>query len=203
MVYSASNNHKHFPAVSDCINHISSKYLVSLTGTPGINEFTLLNSKKNARLVKAWNIQEEKNSFTLCLVKYDLSYSATSSIGGRTIHDSHFYFYGYVPLKRDAGSSLIRPETILDKISDVFNPIDIDIQSFPKFNYKYFAIARDIEKFRDILSNNLLKFIESESGLQIEFQNKKCLFRLEKSADKLETMELCRIGLMLRRLLDH
>lgn len=189
--------------IKECLDHIETEFNLLPGGSPNLNNFHIVSSKSKHFHVTAYTVQHENLRFTLCLIRYSFKYNTAGPFGGRTHLQTDTYGFGHIKLNKDYGTALIRPETIADKISEVFTPIEIDFDSHPTFSYKYFVVSKDSEKFTKTISKKLLDFLSKTSGLEIEFQNRNCLFRLPKSLNKEETLELCKIGLTLDHIFNH
>ena len=186
-----------------CIENIAQEFDIKTTVTPSLKDFSIIASKLNPIHFNAWRVGHSGNAFNLCLVKYDITYNTAGPFGGSTHLDTHLYFFGHLNLKQDFGVGLIRPETIVDKIGELFESIDIDFKSHPNLSYRYFVAAENKYHFSKMLTSEFLDFIEIVSGLQIEFRNNQCLFRLTKAVDNIESINLCKIGVTLDKILNN
>jgi len=107
-------------------------------------------------VIKVWGAQK---SFYLVFVQ--VLYRVGT--GGRAPQrsSSDYQLWGVMNLKNKYGHVFIKPETILDKIKDMVNPIDIDIPADPEFSKHFYVVATDEAKaasllgasFRDCIKN--------------------------------------------------
>jgi len=67
-------------------------------------------------------------------------------------------------LDQDFGRVYMRPESLGDKINDLFANVDIDFAKYPKLSKKYFITAENKELFASNVSDNILNAIE-QSGI--------------------------------------
>lgn len=185
-----------------CMDEITTKFEVTNTNKPSINGFYSIISKRNPWHFSAWKVNQDVRSFKLCLIKYESSYTSARFMGGSTNWDTNAYFFGHISLKKDFGKSLIRPETFHDKISELFVPIEVDFKEHPLFSFNYYVIAEDKEKLQNAFPYEFFKFMENIKGLQLEFLNHQCLFRLSKAINPKEGIQLCSIGITLDKLLN-
>ena len=137
------------------------------------------------------------------MIEYQIRYQSVSNYGASTHTSNHKYFFGHLSTKKDFGHTLIRPETLADKISELFNPVEIDIKGYRKFSNKYYVLSNDKQKFLSSISSKLLKYLENQSRLEIEFFDQECLFRLDKAIDLKQTLKLCDIGINLDIILNE
>lgn len=186
-----------------CLDNIATIYNIRNTALPEINIFNFITSKQNPNYFNAWKVSDSKSFFELCLVSYEIVYFTASHTGGHKHTDSHLYFFGHLNLTTDFGNALIRPETLEDKITELFDSVEIDFKTYPKFSKKYFVLAENKDDFAKLLKPELIQYIQNIEGLQIEFKNNNCIFRLGKAVDERESMQLCEIGLTLDGLLNN
>ena len=178
-----------------CLDNIATIYNITDTALPEISIFNFIASKQNPIYFNAWKVRDSKSLFDLCLVSYEIVYYTASRTGGHRHTESHLYFFGHLNLTKDFGNALIHPETLGDKITELFDSVEIDLKTYPKFNRKYFVLAENKHDFALLLKSELIKYIQNIEGLQIEFRNNNCIFRLENAVDERESMQLCEIGL--------
>lgn len=188
--------------VRDCLNRISQDYDLKRASNPAINSFYLFASKVDPAHFYTWNVSNGSSSFKLCLVQYDHLYEISKRSSIRKYRETCFYFFGQLNLKKDNGVCLIKPETVAEKISDVFLKIDIDFEAHPKFSKKYYVAGGEKEKLMENLPPAFFEYMETIKRMEMEFRNKSCVFRLPKSVEIKEALQLCEIGVNLDRILN-
>ena len=186
-----------------CFESISKKFKLFKEIKPSIQKFQILTSKSNSKIINAWKVINNKSSFKLCLIQYDSEYTTAGPTGGNTHLDTSLYLFGHLNLKHDFGKALIRPETFKDKIMEFIEPSEIEFKNQSKFNNAYYVLSQDKQKLENGLSTEFFKFMEKVNGLQIEFNNYQCVFRLPNSIDKIESIKLCSIGFILNDILNN
>ena len=196
---SSEKDEEDWKTILKCLNSIDKKYQVLKSKCPTLKNFNLFSSKKEVKHIDTWEIKSDKNQFKLCLIEYGFEYRTGKSV----TKDTHKYFFGYLNISKDYGKTLIRPETIVDKLSEFFSPVEIDFSSNKEFSDKYYCLSSDKENLIKVIEPKLLKFLASISDIQIEFNGKKCLIRLPKAIDFYETELLCKIGLKLDEILNN
>jgi hypothetical protein len=91
--------------------------------------------------------------------------------------------WGILFLKNNFGHILIKPETILDKIHELINPIELDFEDDRHFSNKFYVVTNDELKaklqltplFRSIITSIRLKeFVIEIIDHQLIFGDKKC-----------------------------
>lgn len=185
-----------------CMNHLAKSFDITATSKPKIDDFYILASKSKPIYFSAWEVKKQEQSFKLCLVQYETSYTTANQLGGSTRIDTSFYLYGQLKIKGDFGTVLIRPETFGDKITELFVKTEVDFESHPLFSYKYFVLADGSDNLVKTLPTELIEFLEKINGLQLEFRNHYCLLRLPKALNQEEAIKLCLIGIELDRILN-
>lgn len=189
--------------IDDIFDKLRQRYEIKSTFKPSIHKFDLINSKIKPSFFKAWKVSNGSEHFILCLIEYGFQYEAiTSKYHSSVKTQFDKYFFGLVSSQNDFGRSLFRPETIADKISEFFQSVEIDIEGEPKFSRKYYVLSNDETKFFEALDTPLLIYLRDEKVFELEFYNRKGLFRLTKAINLQETLDLCRIGLNLYQVLN-
>ena len=87
---------------------------------------------------------------------------------GKTISEFRTYPFFVFQHNTDLGHVIIRPETAGDKISELFNSIDIDFKKHKKFSFKYFVTSENSEKVRANMPDELLLYLKNVKGVSIE-----------------------------------
>lgn len=187
--------------LSDCLEVIGKKYRFAPYGASFIHHSHLVSSKENSRIIYHWGVSSLTGSFKMSLVNYQFRYPRVHYTGGSTEMDESFYLFGSCKCSIDLGHTLIRPEKIGDKIKDFFEPVDIDFEQHKFFSFKFVVESKNPElcrkNFPAFLPDILLRYPKA----LVEFRNGSCVFRLPKSLDPEETLELCKLGLALSKVL--
>lgn len=176
-------------------DRVSVDYKVSKVPKPSLLDFEIFNGEKSFKLLQSYNIHENNNQFTLCLIEYNTSHQEAHSYGGAVKTNSHKYLFGYIKFNSDFGKAFLRPETIRDKISEFFSSTELNIKGFDRFNRNYYLLTSDKKKFLAAMNGQLINSIADFKNIEMEFAGKKCLFQLKKTIDLKETLELCKLGI--------
>ena len=158
---------------------------------------------RHLHTIFSWRIGNKLNAFTLTLVEYGIEYINARRTIASGATEYHLYLVGHLELNKDFGISLIRPESIKDKVLEMFLPVEIDFAEAPEFSSKYYVLSNDKEKFINSVSPTLMRYLLDVEGLEIEFRNRECLFRFEGVIDEEKSLLLCEVGLNLDRILNH
>ena len=168
-----------------------------------LRKFYIFSCRGSLELLNAWKVIQDNNSFYLCNVAYETTISIRGQYSSYSSTQKHSYFYGFLKPGKSFGRSLIRPETLQDKISEVFKNHEIDFKENKEFSSKYFCESLDREKFVRNLSPRLMDYLCTLDYLEIEFNDDGCLFRMEHSIwNKKEAFKFPFIGIKLSSLLN-
>jgi len=83
-------------------------------------------------------------------VGYSYAYARRYSFG----LPYEYQTWGVADLKTDGGHVLIKPETLVDKIHELLNPIEIDFPDDPGFSKKHYVVSNDEEKARSLINQS-------------------------------------------------
>jgi len=84
---------------------------------------------------------------------------------------TEFQTWAILDLKKDYGHILIKPETMLDKVHELINPIEMDFVDDPEFSRKFYVLAEDKTRAGLYLTSNfrnlIMKLLTSEFIIEI------------------------------------
>lgn len=144
-----------------------------------ISRFNSLIDYSQVVLYDAVEVKKNQNTSFLALLSLTFQYK-----GIRSPHVessiSEYEIIGLAKLKKDYGLVLIRPETTVDKISDLFVHTDIDFDFDKEFSRRYYLAANDETKLRANISAGFLETVKNYSGLEIEIDGNVLTARLRK-----------------------
>jgi len=98
--------------------------------------------------------------------------------------------YGLAFMKQDMKNILIRPETLWDKITDIFSRQDIDFEEHKGFSNKYCLFAKDKEFVKQNLTQQFLDEVYKMDKLYFEFSDKIALSTYNKPITTADTLKL-------------
>lgn len=181
---------------------IAARFQVIPCPKPAISNFYLFASKRKPVFYRSWMVHDGNLNFKLLMIEYEIQWEEASPYGSFIRTAKHKYFFGYLASNRNFGRVFLRPETLGDQIAELFQPVELDIKGFTRFNMKYYLLASDKARFLRTIDRETLDFLATTRGLQLEIHGQRCLFRLQKALDQKETLELCKIGHALHNLLN-
>jgi hypothetical protein len=144
-----------------------------------ISHFDSLNNYSSVILSDSVEIKKYQNISFLVLLSIKITYKEIRT----PQNERSFLEYeliGFTILHKDYGRILIRPETIVDKISDLFVHTDLDFDFDKDFSKKYYLAANDEKRARKNISANFLETIRHYNGLEIELDGNILMVRLRK-----------------------
>ena len=144
-----------------------------------ISRFDSLNNYSLVVLSEAVEVKKNQNISFLSLLCITYSYKEVKSPQNERGF-SEYELIGIAMLKKDYGRVLFRPETIADKIMDLFLNTDIDFDFDKVFSEKYYVVANDETKVRNCISKSFLETVRCFSGLEIEIDGNILMVRLRK-----------------------
>lgn len=163
-----------------------------------LRNFFSISKKIDFKKVKTWRIINKPHSFYFCFSNFtNIFYGSRSKI-----EENQNYIFGILDLKKDFGEVLICPETLYNKIFELFNPIELDFESHPKFSKRFYTMAKNKEHFKNTIPIEFLDYLETLNDFEIEFSGKKCVFRMSGLVDNKEIIQLCSIGIKLDKILN-
>jgi len=145
-----------------------------------ISRFDSLNNYSLVVLSDVVEVKKNQNGSYLLLLSLTYGYKGIKTPQNES-RFSEYELFGIAILRRDYGRVLIRPETISDKINDLFLNLDIDFDFDKEFSKKYFVVTNDESKVRNCISKSFLETVRGYSGLEIELDSNILLVRLRKS----------------------
>jgi len=173
--------------INESFKALSEKYECTLENDQ-IDMFT--NKIYSLKLLKMFTTTSIKNIFEIHLKGRSFYIISIYLANFRERLEPRVHIYGFMTLKKDMGDIHIRPETIWDKIGDIFNKRDIDIPEHKGFSDKYCLFAKD----RDFAKSNLpVPFLEEVyqlKKLHMTFEESIMLATFNNKIQVNETMEL-------------
>lgn len=144
-----------------------------------LSRFDSLENYSLALLTEAVEIQKNGISSYLLLLNLQTILKGTRTPQNETTI-SDYELIGVAILKKKYGRVLIKPETIEDKINDLFSHVDIDFDFDKEFSKKYCVIATNEFLFRNNISTQFIETVRVVDGLEIEIDDNILIARLRK-----------------------
>jgi len=151
-----------------------------------INQFLHFPSLKKydkISLIYTCKFHNSQNLSNLALVTFNYEDVSIGAHGPTVIKNVFCELIGITSLNYEIGHVLITPETVVEKLIEFINPVEVDFDENKKFSSRYYVLASDEKKLRENINLKLLEQINKHKGLYIEITNKLVLIRTLKPVD--------------------
>ncbi len=129
----------------------------------------------------AWKMQGAGREFSLVLLRLVSEVEEIQGGGGHAYRQkttyNELYFAGLLLGTRDFGSALVRPEGLVDTLSEWIAPTELDFPDHPAFCRRWYVLAKDAGKFREAANRELLDLLVTFEGPHLEFNGKHLFYR--------------------------
>ena len=188
---------------SEIIMNLNKSYSVSIEGEIIKNQFKLIDNNNKQSNFLSINIGGSISKCSLLFKRVVTRYQTGRRGGSGYNFDDRVYLFGHIKLNKYYFPSLFRPENIEDKISNIFNSVEVKIENQPKLNRKYFVLAKDENNLKQNLTKEFYEYLENLNSLRIEFYENECIFMISDILNIENANEICRIGLDLDNILNN
>jgi hypothetical protein len=148
---------------------LSKKYQFSIENEM-VESFT--NKLVNTKLVGEYSTVSIKNIFKIQLPGREFYMVSIYLANIRERVAPRVLMYGLAFLNKNMGDIYIRPETLWDKIGDIFNKKDIDFEEHKGFSNKYCFFAEDKGFAKENIPKKFLEEVFLMDKLHFEFCDK-------------------------------
>lgn len=146
-------------------------------------------ARERVHLLDAWRV-DVVPPFSICLLIG--SYEAMGvGVGGIPQQWTDFAdrLGGLFELPSPAGEALFRPETMVDKLSELLRRTEVDFDESPAFSKRYFVPASDEAKLRQAMSKEVLDHIATHRGLTVDILDRDMLVAWPEGISKRTVLE--------------
>jgi hypothetical protein len=138
---------------------LRSKFSVTFGRSGGGLHFKRYNLLKDySKISIRENIEFALHDFKCYLYVFNVEYIWIGARGARHTELEN-QFYGVVNLNKDFGHVLIRKESITDKISELFTPMEVDFETDSEFSRQFYVVAEDKDKAKSGIDANFRKAV--------------------------------------------
>lgn len=148
-----------------------------------LSQFSTLNEYDKISLIDAYKFYNLQNNSNLALLTFNYHDVTIGNHGPRVTKNIYCELIGLTSINYNIGHVLIKPETVIEKLIELVNPIEIDFKENKEFSSKYYVLANDEKKLRENIDLNLLEHINKHKELYIEIINGIILIRTLKPVD--------------------
>jgi predicted MPP superfamily phosphohydrolase len=150
--------------------------------------FDSLKGHEVEHLINVLKVKRSNLSFDLIIVGLDFSEQRSSQSRSKIIE---YEMLSLVNIHRDLGKVFISPESFADKISEFFNPIEIDFPEDKAFSDKYYVLSGDAGKVKNNLDAGLRIAISNFDNLYLECSGTKMIIRVQDEISVENTKSIC------------
>lgn len=120
---------------------------------------------------------------------------------GRSGYDK--YFFGLLTLPTKYPYTVVRPETLADKINDFFAHAEVNFSEHKQFSSAYYMVTKDKDMLTGILRHKDLDAIAAMKEFLIEIVEDKCLFLVSTKVVNTDTaQQFCDGAKLLNKILN-
>jgi hypothetical protein len=137
--------------VDDVLADVKSRFSVSENDKLSISfkKFFLLKDYSKLTPYKTVTVQSSIDTCYLSFVKVQYNYTPGRHSTG--IADE-LQAYVFVKLPKNFGHTIIKRETVMNKIMELFQPLETDFEEDKSFSRKFYVLAKDKDKGRQLIS---------------------------------------------------
>jgi len=194
-------NQEYLDRYENCAHFLSENYRIedlnkydTIAVNDLISKLIIFEGVINLELIDAIKVYHESFHYIHCFVSYDLEIVTSSKTGVSRSIVKESYQFTIMELNRFFGHSLIRPEKLSDKISEIFNRRELDFSDHKEFSKNYYFLSDNEDLTRSSVNWRFLDTINSYKNLIIEMIDNKLVLTQSKILDLDITQELAYIS---------
>jgi len=174
--------------MNECIGLVSSNLGLQPCADTDLKDFVLVQSLPKPGVTESFQSTNPLLQVDVSIVQYHTEVH----LGNATNAGTENYFFALLTLRREFPHTLIYPETITEKIADLFTRSELDFKEQKKFSWKFYTITKDKEKLAQLLYNKPLDDLTKYKEMEVEINKNLCLMRLSRRpVSKTEAIEFC------------
>ena len=155
------------------------------------DHYDLLANYREKGYLKTVGISEYgRPSFYVMFVHAFYTFFVGARYGNQSLPGDDLQVYGTIKLKNDYGDVLIRPETLEDKIHELIEHEEIRFPDHPHFSRHYYVLAKDVQKFTSIISDDFILLVSKLRKAYLEIHGYRLLVGFKKNADEESLLSL-------------
>ncbi len=146
-------------------------------------QFSTLNEYDKISLIDAYKFHSLQNNSNLALLTFNYHDVTIGNHGPRVTKNIYCELIGLTSLNYNIGHVLIKPETVIEKLIELINPVEVDFKENKEFSSNYYVLASDEKRLRENIDIQLLEHINKHKELYVEIINGMVLIRTLKPVD--------------------
>jgi hypothetical protein len=185
--------------IKESIEHVTTELDLKPETKPDLNSFYLVNSLNEPLVWESFRSTNPLMPVQLCIIQY----LSEVHIGKHKKSGKESYFFAILTLKKEFPHTLIYPETLSEKIADIFTKAELDFEDQKKFSRKFYTLTKDEEKLLNLLNNKPLNDLVKYKNMELEIYKNLCLLRhSRKPVSKTEAAYICELANVINRILN-
>ena len=138
--------------IQEIINDISKRYAVEKAAElpAPLNEFYLLKDYLDVSEYRTIRITQRDNPSYVSFIQVQSEHRSKYSSGIA----SDLQAYVFVHLCRNYGHMVIKKETLRDKLTELFQPLELDLEDDKEFSRQFYVLAKDKDKALHLVTQN-------------------------------------------------
>lgn len=166
---------------------------------PDLKDFFLVNSLSEPIVRESFSSLNPLLPVQICII----SYFSQVRIGKVKKSGRESYFFALLTLKKEFPHTLIYPETVSEKVAEIFIKAEVDFKDQKKFSRKFYTLTKDKEKLIDLLYNKPLNDLVKYKNMEVEINKNLCLLRhSRKPVSKTEAIAFCELAKDINRIFN-
>lgn len=185
--------------INGSIEFVTTELNLKPGSQPDLKSFLLVNALHEPIVMKSFSSSNPLLPIKLLIIQY---YSEVR-IGKVRNSGREGYFFAILTLKKEFPHTLIYPETLSEKIAEVFIKAEMDFKDQKKFSRKFYTLTKDKEKLFDLLINKPLNDLVTYKNMEVEINKNLCFLRCSrKPISKTEAVSFCQFAKVINRILN-
>jgi hypothetical protein len=186
--------------LNSCLTHLQKRYTVEVLDyvqipnlldlTSVLKSYQILSHWKNLEIINIFQIRVGEEVFQI--INVFISYLV--NIGRGQLRElTDVQSIGWAELPVDLGHVLITPETITDKVIDIFLHRDVDFEASKEFSNRFLLQTSNKIAARHYFKTEWLNSIAKLKHVEIEITGNKLIARFPKNTTKTDSMAIARL----------
>jgi hypothetical protein len=188
-----------FQMRKESIDFVTTELNLQSEPVPDLKEFFLVNTLREPLVKESFCSLNPLLPIQMCIIQY----LSEVQIGKVRKSGRESYFFALLTLKKEYPHTLIYPETVSEKIAEIFIKSELDFKDQKKFSRKFYTLTKDKEKLFDLLYNKPLNDLIIYKNMEVEINKNLCLLRhSRKPISKTEAISFCELAKKINRIFN-
>lgn len=172
-----------------------------------LKDFYVVNEFVNPTLSDSYIVGSEKNNVTFITINTKSKTHLHGGIRGAVSKTYHFrdsFSICVFSTTLNLGRTYIRKEKFTDKVFELFNPLEVDIEEYPEFSSRYFCLTNNPDLFKNNINKEIICLFENYYGdITVELHKNICAVKSKYSIrQRTKTLRVVDFALNLKKLIS-